>query len=179
MSRERLAKQDSSGPAPQSSAFRAKGARSIPRERRRWHRRARSVSRLPAIFGAPFSFVSPIIVATNSMSSRICPGDGSAGSLVARCDISCQSASRTAPAWMLATCFAYMIIDERLAGDGRPARSSGLHLTLPESRRRADRFGHQVLTRLEVLGEAAHSKTGFFHRFGDSDPSKAFLAEPL
>src|SRR6202011_6196521 len=34
------------------------------------------------------------------------PGDHSASSLVAACDISCQSANRTARAWMIAMCFA-------------------------------------------------------------------------
>jgi hypothetical protein len=66
------------------------------------------------------------------MFSRICR-DQSASSLVAASDISCQSPDRTARAWMIAMCFAQILINWRLVRDERSPRGSGIHLPLPDS----------------------------------------------
>ena len=70
------------------------------------------------------------------------PADECASALVAACEISCQSADWATCTWMIAMCFAQIFIDQRLIGDRRTARSRGIHLTLPEFERTADRFSH-------------------------------------
>src|SRR2546427_8086166 len=80
----------------------------------------------------------PLVPAANQSCQQLnvlsnLPGDDSASSLVAACDLACQRADRTARAWMIAMCFAQIIIDERLVRDRRPARGSGIHLMLPHS----------------------------------------------
>src|SRR5580698_9577510 len=76
-------------------------------------------------------------------------------------------------------CFAQITIDERIVGHRWPAGGSRVHQTLPGPLGRAECFGHQVITRAEVLVEAANGQTGLLHQLGDSDPGKPLFAEPL
>jgi hypothetical protein len=89
------------------------------------------------------------------------PADESASALIAACEISCQSADRTTPPWIISMGFAQVIIDQGLVGHARLASDGCIDPIFPHFQRGADRFGNQCVTRFEVLIEAAHGKASF------------------
>jgi hypothetical protein len=61
------------------------------------------------------------------------PRGDSSSVFVAACEISRQSADGTTHAWMIATGFAQIIIDQVLVGDARPASGGGINPLFPLS----------------------------------------------
>ena len=99
------------------------------------------------------------------------------GPLIAARDLRRQSTEGTTRAWIVSMRFVQIVVDQLCEGHRRSARFGSVHSTLPAAEGRADRFGNQIVTRIEVLVEPAYRKTCLLHQFCDSDPSKAFLAK--
>src|SRR5258708_39875876 len=70
--------------------------------------------------------------------------------------ISGASALKAQPNWILAVHIAHIIVDKLLKGERLPDGFSSFLLALPDAECIAERLGHEFVTRIEVLVEAAH-----------------------
>src|SRR5437899_2987002 len=90
-------------------------------------------------------------------------GGDRSGPLIAACDLRRQRTEGTARAWIVAVRFVQIVVNQLCEGYRRPASFRSVHSTFPAAEGRANRFGNQIVTRIEVLVEPAYRKTGFLH----------------
>src|SRR5579864_5363199 len=86
-----------------------------------------------------------------------------ASPLVATSDFRGQCAEGAARTWIPAVPIAHIVIDKLLEGERPPAGCSSCLLALPDSECIAECLRYQLVTRVEVLVEAANGQAGLLH----------------
>src|SRR5712692_8601195 len=101
------------------------------------------------------------------------------GPLIATRDLRRQCTEGTTRAWIISVRYVQIAVNQLCERYRWPAGCGSVHATLPPAECRADCFGNQIVTRIEVLVEPAYRKTGFLHYLGDSESCESFFAESL